>query len=238
VHIPLQPLSIFISVFAALILAGCVATGDTRIDNIPMYGAPSIQRPDELKRADEGFIRQASEGLGGRKKASQAWALQGDKFMGEGNLDFAMRRYNQSWLLDQNNYQAYWGFGRVMLQRGKVEEAIQHLEKSKQLVEDQLQKAALLSDLGSAYSVQAENAASGSAQDRARLFLMANQCFSESTALDPSYGNSWRRWAMSLYEQENYAGAWEKVKRARKENARPLPAAFIRALEQKMPEPK
>jgi len=52
VHIPLQPLSIFISVFAALILAGCVATGDTRIDNIPMYGAPSIQRPDELKRGD------------------------------------------------------------------------------------------------------------------------------------------------------------------------------------------
>jgi tetratricopeptide (TPR) repeat protein len=236
--IPFQSLRFYISAFAVLILAGCVTTGGTRIDNVPMYGQPSVQRPDELKRADEDFIKQASEGLGDREKASQAWALQGDKFMSEGNLDFAMRRYNQSWLLNQNNYRAYWGFGRVMLQRGKVEEAIQYLEKSRQLVEDQFQKAALLSDLGSAYSAQAESAQNNKGQDRARLFLLANQSFSESTVLDATYGNSWRRWAMSLYEQDNYAGAWEKVKRARRQNARPFPPEFIRALEQKMPEPK
>jgi tetratricopeptide (TPR) repeat protein len=224
--------------FAALILSGCVTTGGTRIDNVPMYGQPNVQRPDELKRADEDFIKQASDGLGGREKASQAWASQGDKFFSEGNLDFAMRRYNQSWLLNPSNYRAYWGFGRVTLQQGKVAEAIQYLEKSKQLADDQFQKAALLSDLGSAYSAQAESVQNNVGQDRARLFSLANQNFSESTALDATYGNSWRRWAMSLYEQGNYAGAWEKVKRARLQNARPFPPQFIGALEQKMPEPK
>ncbi|KAB2325491.1 tetratricopeptide repeat protein [Betaproteobacteria bacterium SCN1] len=233
-----RTISVCTCAFAALILSGCVTTGGVRIDNVPMYGQPNVQRPDELKRADEDFIKQASEGLGGREKASQAWASQGDKFFSEGNLDFAMRRYNQAWLLNPNNYRAYWGFGRVLLQQGKIGEAIQHLEKSKQLTDDQFQKAALLSDIGSAYSAQAESIQNNGGQDKARLFSLANQNFSESTALDASYGNSWRRWAMSLYEQGNYAGAWEKVKRARLQNARPFPPQFISALEQKMAEPK
>lgn len=223
---------------AALVLFGCVTTGGTRIDNVPMYGQPNVQRPDELKRADEDFIKQVSEGFGSREKASQAWASQGDKFFSEGNLDFAMRRYNQSWLLNPNNYRSYWGFGRVMLEQGKIGEAIQHLEKSKQLCDDQFQKAALLTDLGSAYTAQAASAPNAGGPDQARLFSLANKNFAESTSLDATYGNSWRRWAMSLYEQGNYADAWEKVKQSRKQNARPLPPQFIRALEQKMPEPK
>ncbi|MBT9613202.1 MAG: hypothetical protein IV108_08050 [Burkholderiales bacterium] len=213
------------------------ASDEQRIDNIPMYGQPGITRPDFLKKADEDFVKQASEGFGSRESASKAWHTQAEQFVAKGDLDLAMRRYNQSWLLNPNNYQPYWGFGRVMLQRGKIEEAIQHLEKSKQLVDDQFQKVALLTDLGSAYSAQAERIPGSQAQDRERLFSLANQNFSESTALDPVYGNSWRRWAMSLYEQGNYADAWEKVKRARIQNARPFPPAFIRALEQKLPEP-
>ncbi|WP_132920900.1 tetratricopeptide repeat protein [Sulfurirhabdus autotrophica] len=219
-------------------LSGCAsAPAEKRIDNIPMYGQPAIPRPDFLKQADEDFIKQASEGFGNREAASKAWFAQAEQFVAKDDLDFAMRRYNQSWLLNPNNYQPYWGFGRVMLQRGKFEEAIQYLEKSKQLADDPFQKTALLSDLGSAYSAQAESTPMEKVQDRARLFSLANQNFSESTALDPTYGNSWRRWAMSSYEQGNYAGAWEKVKKARVQNARPLPPTFLHALEQKLPEP-
>lgn len=229
-----------LAVFSALglmTLSGHATTLDEQqIDNVPMYGQPAIPRPDFLKKADEDFIKQALEGLGSREAASKAWYAQAEQFIANGDLDLAMRRYNQSWLLNPNNYQPYWGFGRVMLQRGKVDEAIQYLEKSKQLAEDQFQKVALLADLGSAYSAQAKSTPSDKGQDRARLFSLANQNFSESTTLDPTYGNSWRRWAMSLYEQDNFAGAWEKVKRARMQNARPFPPAFLRALEQKLPE--
>ena len=213
------------------------AADDQRIDSIPMYGQPATPRPDFFNKADEDFIKEASERLGSREVASKAWYAEAEKFLAKGDLDLAMRRYNQSWLLNPNNYQPYWGFGRLTLQRGKVEEAIQYLEKAKLLADDQFQKVALLSDLGSAYSVQAQNTPSSQAQERARLFSLANQNFSESTTLDPTYGNCWRRWAMSLYEQDNFTGAWEKVKQARMKNARPFPPAFLRALEQKMPEP-
>ena len=68
-------------------------------------------------------------------------------------------------------------------------------------------------------------------------FALANESFVESTTLDPTYGNSWRRWPMSLYEQGNFVGAWEKVKRARLQNARPFPPAFLQSLEKQLPEP-
>lgn len=211
---------------------------EQRIDNIPMYGQPAIPRPEHLKKADEDFIKEAVAGLGTREAASKAWFAQGEEFLQKRNLDFAMRRYNQAWLLNPNNYQPYWGFGRVMLERGKFDEAIDHLERSKALVDDQHQKIALLVDLGTAYSVKAETVSKSSTAEGARFFTLANQTYTEATALDPKYGNGWRRWAMSLYEQGDYAQAWEKVKQARAQNARPLPPAFLRALEQKMPEPR
>ena len=115
---------------------------EQRIDSIPMYGQPAIPRPDNLKKADEDFIKEAVAGLGSREAASKAWFAQGEEYMQRRDLDYAMRRYNQSWLLNPGNYQPYWGFGRVMLERGKFEEAIQHLDKAKSLVDDQHGKAA------------------------------------------------------------------------------------------------
>lgn len=84
--------------FAAFgFLSGCVMTPGIRIDNIPMYGQPAIERPAALKRADEEFIKQvkqATEDHGGLEKASVAWWIKGEEYMREGNLDYAMRRYN------------------------------------------------------------------------------------------------------------------------------------------------
>jgi tetratricopeptide (TPR) repeat protein len=213
------------------------AGASERIDNIPMYGQPETARPDFLKKADEEFMQEAVTRFGTRENASKAWFAVAEEFMQKGDLDLAMRRYNQSWLLNPNNYQPYWGFGRVMLQQDKLAEAIKYLEKSKQLVDDQFQKVALLSDLGTAYSYSAQHASSSS-NEKNRLFKLANQNYSEATTLDPTYGNGWRRWAMSLYEEGDYPGAWDKVKKARAQNARPLPPAFLRALEDKLPEPQ
>lgn len=225
------------AVFTAVgLLSGCVTTGGTRIDNVPMYGQPALERPDALKRADEEFIKQASERLGGRERASVAWWMEGDKYMREGNLDYAMRRYNQSWLLNPHSFRPYWGFGRVLLEQGQLDESIKHLEKANQLVDDEYQKVALLTDTASVYSVKANSSANGSTE-RMKYFSLANRHFEESSRLDPTYPNSWRRWARSLYFEGRYAEAWQKVNAARSRGAQCAPQ-FIRALEEKMHEPK
>ena len=214
----------------SLLLAGCVSGGGTRIDNVPMYGQPEVERPESLRKADDDFIRQAASRFGSRQKASTAWWSQGEKHMNEGNLDHAMRRYNQSWLLDPENYQPYWGFARVLMEQDKVDDAIGYLEKAESLIDDPYQQVALLADLGSAYSYKGIESPG--------YFAKANEKFSQSVALDPDYPGSWRRWAFSLYEQGDYGGAWEKVRKAESLSARPFPPRFISELEARLPRPQ
>lgn len=222
----------------ALLLAGCASVpGGTRIDNIPMYGQPQITRPPELVAAGTAFIREASAGLGSREAASRAWYEQADRYLAEGNFDFAMRRYNQSWLLDPTNYQPYWGFARIALQQDRLDEAIGHFEQAKQRIGDAFQRPALWSDVGIAHSYKAASLAPSAVADRARVFGLANEHFSESARLDPAYAPVWYRWAQSLYREGKFAEAWDKLKRARSAGARIAPE-FVRELERKLPEPK
>ncbi len=219
----MQSLKTILFLSVLIVIAGCGSSGGVRIDNIPMYGQPEIPRPAELQQADRAFIASVERGLGSREDASEVWWAQGERFMNEGNFDFAMRRYNQSWLLNPNNYQPYWGFARVSMEKGKIDEAISFLEKAESLIDDDYQKAALLADLGTVYTEKAAGMPS--------YFEKANRKFEESTCLDSSYPNSWRRWAFSLYEQKNYEEAREKVKRAQELGAKPFPESFLTALE-------
>lgn len=230
----------FALAFLVLSCAGCATpdAGGFRIDDLPMYGQPGITRPPELQQADADFIKQAAAGFGGdRKRASLAWDAQAEKYMDEDDLDYAMRRYNQSWLLDPDSYLPYWGFGRVLLQQDKTDQAIGFFEKSLQLIHDDYQKPALLSDTANAYSYAARSLPPEKADDRARLFKQADQYYAQSLAMDATYTYVLRRWAMSLYQEGDYAQAWQKVKQARAAGAKPLPDDFLKQLSAKMSEP-
>ena len=199
----------------ALLLTSCASVpNEKRIDNLPMYGQPEIPRLEYMQKADEDFIRRAAAGFGGdRHKASIAWHTQAEKFMAEGNVHYAMRRYNQSWLLDPENYLPYWGFGRVMVDRDKIDEAIKYFETANALFNDPYQKSSLFSDTGSVYSYKAESIPSEKITERKYYFDLANQYFKNSTLDDPSYPIPWYRWAFSLYEQGRYEDAWKKLTR-------------------------
>ncbi len=211
----------------------------TRIDNVPMYGQTALPRPDFMKEADAAFIKKAASGFGGdRKAACVAWCEVGDQFFNKLNLDYAMRRYNQGWLLDRESYLPFWGFGRVLLQQDKFQEAIIHFETALSHCNDPVQKPALLSDCGSTYSFMAQYTPDLSAQGKAAIFSKANACFEQSTALNPKNGNAWKRWAMSLHREGNFVEAWAKVKHARDVSVSSFPPAFLSALEKDMAEPK
>lgn len=220
-----------------LLLGGCATTSGTRIDNIPMYGQPKIERPEILKKADEDFIKQATSGFGSREAASKAWHAQAEKFMQEDNLDYAMRRYNQAWLLNPNNYQPYWGFARIVAEQDKLDDAIAYLEKAKSLCDDNYQKVALLSDAGSIYSYKADSIPKERRAERIRYFALADRNFLESTGLDPKYSDAWLRWSHSNFREGKYTEAWERLKKARSLGAKETPI-YLKALEEKMPEPK
>ena len=220
---------VIVSSLVLAVLAGCASSPVIRVDNIPMYGQPFIERSKQQINADLEFITSATENHASREQASQAWWAQGETFMSEGNLDYAMQRYNQSWLLNPDNYQPYWGFARVMVAKGKVDDAINYLLTAEILIKDPSQKVALFAVMGSVYTLKGKQIP--------RYFAEANKKFEECVALDPSYPSTWRRWAYSLFEQGNYMDAWEKVLKTQSLDTQPFPTNFISALESRFPRP-
>lgn len=233
---------IFITCLLILIatsLTSCVTIpNNQKIDDVPMYGQPEIPRPELAKEEDSKFINNAISRFGGNRNiASLAWCDVAEDFYNKGNYHYAMRRYNQAWLLNPDNYKVYWGFGRVMLVRREYEKAFDYFEKAKELVDDPYQKPALLSDVAIAYNNKANSFTKDQKQEREKYFGLANDNFEESTKLDPTYINSWINWAFSLYFQGDYQASWSKVKKARTLDASLISAEFLMDLSNELPEP-
>jgi tetratricopeptide (TPR) repeat protein len=207
-------------------------------EKLPMFGQPQIPRPENLKEADEAFIRDSTLRYGSRQAASNALAAQGWAAVRAKQGDMAMQRFNQAWLLNRKNYGAFWGFGAVLSERGKLAEAIEQLETARELADDPAQRTALLCDLGTVHSEYAARIPVEKQLERAHHFVVANNRFTESLELNPKYAPSWREWAISLYAQERYSEAWVRVRQARALDAEPFPPEFLKKLSEKMTEPK
>ncbi len=207
-------------------------------ETLPMYGQPGIVRPDDLKKADAAFARQATTKYGSPGAASRVWASQGWASLRDGKVDLALEQFNRAWLLNSKNYQVFWGFGAVLSEQGKLEAAVEQLTVASQLIDEPAQKVALLSDLGSVYAELAARLPEDKQLDRAQHFVSANRRFTESLEIDPKYAPSWREWAISLFRQERYSEAWIKAKRAMELKAEPFPEGFLNELRKKVPEAK
>jgi tetratricopeptide (TPR) repeat protein len=232
------PWFLLLAIALTIFPVGRAAAQSDSSDTLPMYGQPGITRPENLKKLDEDIIRDATFRFGNRQAASRALAEQGWTSVRRGMFDVAMRRFNESWLLNPKNYQAFWGFGAVLSEKGKLAEAIEQLETARDLIDDPKQRVALLSDLGAVHSSYGAGLPADKQLDRAQHFVIANNRFAESLEMDPNYPRSWREWAFSLYEQERYSEAWVKAKRAMELNSEPFPAGFLDALRKKVPEAK
>jgi Flp pilus assembly protein TadD len=229
--------------FVCWIVAFSIALNSARAESdspekLPMFGQPKIERPENLKQADEAFIRDSTLRYGNRQAASNALATQGWAAIRAKQGDMAMQRFNQAWLLNRKNYSVFWGFGAVLSERDKLAEAIEHLETARELADDPTQRIALLCDLGTVHSEYAARMPVEKQLERAHHFVVANNRFTESLELNPKYAPSWREWAISLYAQERYSEAWVRVRQARALDAEPFPPEFLKKLSEKMAEPK
>ncbi|MDD3815382.1 MAG: hypothetical protein PHZ02_12150 [Desulfocapsaceae bacterium] len=82
------------------------------MNELPMYGGqhnPTVERnPD--------FSRDATQ---------RGWEA-----YYQGDLDTAIKRFNQGWMFDRENPEVYWGFGLIMGQRSSQESPEQNLKES------------------------------------------------------------------------------------------------------------
>jgi Flp pilus assembly protein TadD len=88
---------------------------DMRLE--PRYG---YKPKNEAQRAsDAEFVRLMLEQEPDRRKASGQLLLHGFDLLRQGEMPYAMFRFNQAWLLDSTNADAYWGFGTFFMELDK-----------------------------------------------------------------------------------------------------------------------
>ena len=209
----------------------------TPVDQVPMYGGMDRQSVPELKKGDEEFIEKSSTAFGGRENAAKKWVEQAFAFYDHDQLDMAMRRFNQAWLLDPQNPGVYWGFGAVAHDRGLAFGAYDMEIRAYKLG---FRDASFLADLGRVSALRtapAKDARELSPEQRTAFIAESESYYEEATKSGEKLGYIYDSWSSAKYWVGDYAGAWKKVKIARAHGAA-ANERFLAMLTQKRPEPK
>jgi tetratricopeptide (TPR) repeat protein len=208
---------------------------------IPMYGHPDLQKSERLKQVDARFIASVLAEGGSREQAVKGFVAQGWHHLQADEVDMAMRRFNQAWLLDANHYMPYWGFGAVLSARHELDASMWHYQKALALLTqlgDVGQKHRLLTDTARTYALQGLELKERDPKRAKEHFDQAHAMLAEAVQRVPTYGNTYRTWAIALYMEDDYAQAWQMVKTLRRLGEADPPQDFLDALSRKMPEPQ
>nr|WP_315229474.1 hypothetical protein [uncultured Albidiferax sp.] len=192
------------------------------------YGG--IARNAEQREADEEFLKSVDFDFpGDRKKASEEFVKWGWDYIRQRDLVSAMRRFNQAWLLDSTSGTALWGMASVLGLKGE--------------------HAAAVALYGEADLTQSSNknfsadyamtlGVSGKLLRDPSLVQKSYARFAKTFERDSQHVGNLHNWAMTLYYNEAYSEAWDKVKLAESiPIGKSFDPKFIEALTAKMPRP-
>ena len=93
-----------------------------------MYGR--IKKCPEQLVLDQEFLTACDKQYKTRQEAAVAQVVFGWKYFYTNQLDVAMKRFNQAWLLDSTNADVYLGFGNILGLKHQFEETLPLFEKS------------------------------------------------------------------------------------------------------------
>lgn len=97
------------------------------INLLPMYGKAKKCR--EQLALDKQFLDECDRKFASRQLASVASVKFGWKYFYDNQLDVAIKRFNQAWLLDSANAEVYWGFASVLGMKQQYRESIPLFQK-------------------------------------------------------------------------------------------------------------
>jgi len=125
----------YIIFFSAALLISCVpkqssdkGQGAVKPNLLPMFG--EIKKSAEQLKIDQDFIVYCDNHFEDRNEATQYHVDKGWEYFYQNDLNTAMKRFNQAWLLDSLNADVYWGFGNILGNQQKYQESLRYFEKS------------------------------------------------------------------------------------------------------------
>lgn len=194
------------------------------IDQVPMYGGMDRNAIPELKQGDEELIANATEEFGSRERASGKWADQGFVFYNRGQIDMAMRRFNQGWLLDPEVSDNYWGFAAVLYRNMQSCEAAKMMEIA--LSKKDLQPSAY-ADAAEIFGACVENFETIDTPKKQEYFNRIPELIKVAQdSVLVSDGYAYSKWTNALRLMKDYEGALESIKQYEEKTGDTVPDSF------------
>jgi tetratricopeptide (TPR) repeat protein len=222
----------FLLLLAGVALAKSPATAP---DLVPMYGGLDRQADPILKGADEALIEGTTREFGSRRAASERFVDQGFRYYFQDDLDNAMRRFNQGWLLDPENPGVYHGFMSVLNDMGEYCEGRKMSERALELGFGK--NAEELADAGRMYALCAMKEPTLDDATMTAYTKKSSELYTQALKLDSNSAYVYGSWATAAYWLGDYETAWRYVKLERQYGGEP-PKQFLKMLKAKMREPK
>lgn len=193
----------------------------------PEYGNMPKSK-DEIK-ADNDFIETITKLGYSKQEGSKQLATKGWDFLRQGNYENAMLRFNQSWLLNNTNVNALWGFGTIMGILENSDDAIKYLELA---YKTDTTVSRLLVDIATAYLIRfnISNDKKDLNTGLSSLLIFLN--------VDSKNEEALYKTSIFYFHLEDYSSAWTYLHKCKDNGGRPIQQGYVNALSEKMRDPK
>ena len=228
----------YIKVLCALIFIGLFGGSHVLyaedLSLIPMYGG--VRKNSQQLSADKEFIKAAVAAEGTRGKASKRMIDKGWQAIYSGDSSTAMRRFNQAWLLDNDNGEAFNGFGVLVSGAGDPVRGLSYFKTSYKLSPNDPR---IVSDYGYAIALKGRTSLiAGDKKVATAILQEAEDLFIKASALKPPYNPLYAYWAQLKFFNGDVNGALQMVEKAQQLGAgQSLPPGFAEMLYQESKRP-
>ena len=193
----------------------------------PLFGGLSMAQATQLLGAAR--LNDVARSFASRAEASAFFARKGFEYLAENQPDTAVYRFNLAWLLNPQNADAYHGL--AVLASASPATADAALPLLSQALVLAPADASILADLGTAYLNRYALSKKKKDLSAAAGFLQ------RALTAGPNSAAAWQGTARVRYYQEDYAAAWEAVRKVQALNMTSLDFGFLTELMAKQPDP-
>ncbi len=166
------------------------------------------------------------------RSASQRVIDHGFHLLGQGDLMHAMYRFNQGWLVDSTNAEAYWGYGAFFMELDRPAVAMQWMRQGLAL---DSANTHLLTGMATAALAEQHTMRSLDAARADDLLNAAIALLQRSYAIDPKDAGTLRRLAACHLQRDECVEAWRYFEEEQQLTARAPDDGFERHLRAKCP---
>lgn len=189
---------------------------------LPEYG--HMPKNEGQKEADSIFIKESLEQDGTPRKASDHLVSLGFQYLNKGNIKTAMYRFNQAWLIDSTNENAWWGFGAIYFTFHDMERAEAMFDKGLSM---NPKSSVILTDKATIYTVRLDDSFNKTDFEKARAL------FEQSYAIDPENQNTLFKLSALHYRNNDCKSALRYYEENMKLGGKQITKTYIDALKEK-----